>query len=104
MSLFSDLLGDIANQIANGQSSGNRAENCDWYCDECGVFMNNQPGFTVASGTWKCTACGAENDVTEDNIISDDYNDDDDDDIPEGCRACGGPYPSCMSSCPIFDD
>ena len=25
-------------------------------------------------------------------------------DIPEGCRACGGPYPSCMSSCPMFDD
>lgn len=30
--------------------------------------------------------------------------DDDDDDIPEGCRACGGPYPSCTSSCPLFDD
>ena len=24
--------------------------------------------------------------------------------IPEGCSACGGPYPSCMSSCPMYDD
>lgn len=30
--------------------------------------------------------------------------DDDDDDIPECCIACGGPYPSCMSSCSLFDD
>lgn len=29
---------------------------------------------------------------------------DDDDYIPEGCVACGGPYPSCTSSCPLFDD
>ena len=28
----------------------------------------------------------------------------DDDDIPEGCAACGGPYPSCTTSCPLFDD
>ena len=25
-------------------------------------------------------------------------------DIPEGCLACGGPYPSCKDSCPVFDD
>ena len=24
--------------------------------------------------------------------------------IPYGCRACGGPYPMCKSSCPMFDD
>ena len=24
--------------------------------------------------------------------------------IPVGCRACGGPYPMCKSSCPMFDD
>lgn len=21
---------------------------CDWYCDVCGAYMNNQSGFTVA--------------------------------------------------------
>ena len=25
-------------------------------------------------------------------------------DVPEGCRACGGPYPNCTDSCPLFDD
>lgn len=24
--------------------------------------------------------------------------------MPEGCRACGGPYPSCTTSCKLFDD
>ena len=28
----------------------------------------------------------------------------DDDHVPSGCRACGGPYPYCRDSCPIFDD
>ena len=27
-----------------------------------------------------------------------------DDDIPEGCSACGGDYPNCTTSCPLFDD
>lgn len=30
--------------------------------------------------------------------------DDDDDDIPEGCAACGGDWPRCTSSCPLYDD
>lgn len=29
---------------------------------------------------------------------------DGDDDIPEGCRACGGDYPNCKTSCPMYDD
>ena len=24
--------------------------------------------------------------------------------MPAGCRACGGPYPECRSSCPLFDE
>ena len=24
--------------------------------------------------------------------------------IPSGCKACGGPYPHCKTSCPLFDD
>ena len=30
--------------------------------------------------------------------------DDDSDSIPVGCAACGGDYPNCKSSCPMFDD
>ena len=25
-------------------------------------------------------------------------------DMPEGCKACGGPWPDCETSCSIFDD
>ena len=24
--------------------------------------------------------------------------------VPSGCAACGGPYPYCTTSCPMFDD
>lgn len=41
----------------------------DWYCDECGAYMNRQRGFTTRSGMWKCVICGYNNDVTEDNIV-----------------------------------
>lgn len=35
---------------------------------------------------------------------SEEYFDAHPEDIPEGCAACGGPYPNCTSSCPLFDD
>lgn len=66
---------------------------CDWYCDDCGAFMNEQSGFTTASDIWTCSECGSTNDVSEDNIVFDDeeeefyalqddtfYDDEDDDD------------------------
>lgn len=69
--------------------------------------MNDQPGFTTDSGRWCCRNCGYDNDVTDDNIIPDtafELAKDDEEDIPEGCAACGGPYPLCKDGCPIFDD
>lgn len=45
--------------------------NCDWYCDCCDAHLNKQSGFTAITGTWVCTECGMENDVSEDNILSD---------------------------------
>lgn len=44
----------------------------DWFCDSCDANLNRQPGFTIASGTWTCTECGAVNDVTDDNILDED--------------------------------
>lgn len=41
---------------------------CDWYCDNCDVHLNTQPGFR-AGGTWTCSECGYLNDVSTDNII-----------------------------------
>lgn len=42
----------------------------DWYCDDCGTYLNNQSGFNTISGTWKCKDCGFENDVSDNNILS----------------------------------
>ena len=42
---------------------------CDWYCDCCHKYMNDQIGFTVKGGIWTCTECGTVNDVSESNII-----------------------------------
>ena len=40
-----------------------------WFCDNCETFMNTQEGFTTKSGSWVCTKCGFDNDVTAANII-----------------------------------
>lgn len=45
-------------------------------------YLNN--GYTI------CNRCGA---VMEQGEIP-----------PAGCRACGGPYPYCKTSCKLFDD
>lgn len=41
---------------------------CDWICDVCGTFLNDQPGFS-AGDTWTCAECGSLNDVSTDNIL-----------------------------------
>ena len=72
-----------------------------WYCDVCGRKMNvieeSKNRYLVI-----CPGCGEEFCVDEnDEIINDN---DSYDDIPVGCRACGGPYPSCKISCNMFDE
>ena len=34
----------------------------------------------------------------------DDFFGSDDEGIPEGCAACGGDWPNCTTSCPLYDD
>ena len=41
----------------------------DWYCDECGGYLNWQEGFTTRLGKWKCTNCGHMNYINSDNIV-----------------------------------
>lgn len=41
----------------------------DWICDKCGAYMNDQVGFNVFGGTWRCMVCGALNDVSEANVF-----------------------------------
>lgn len=49
--------------------TGSHDGGCDWICDHCGAYLNKQRGFTIRKGTWKCTGCGALNDVSENNIL-----------------------------------
>ena len=66
MGLFDKILGHIAKHAAFDD------KDCDWYCDSCGAYMNDQSGFTALTGTWICTECGCVNDVSENNIIDTD--------------------------------
>ncbi len=53
-------------------------KDCNWTCDNCGTYMNSQPGFTTITDEWKCKKCGFINDVSVNNIV--DYYEDDFDD------------------------
>lgn len=59
-------------------------------CPQCGSYMR----YMEASNEYVCSKCG----------FYIDCDDMEDSDIPEGCAACGGPYPQCTSSCKLFDD
>lgn len=79
----------------------------DWFCDNCHSFLNAQIGFNAYCKHWKCTDCGHINKIAKSEIIFDNEDDflyESEDEIPEGCAACGGPYPYCKTSCKIFDD
>lgn len=62
-------------------------EEIDWYCDGCDAHLNRQEGFNTSTGSWECTRCGYINDVTEDNILSEEEADDL---YQEECPKCGG--------------
>ncbi len=48
------------------------------------------------------------NDQVEDIELYDEEDEEDDEydwnGVPVGCSACGGDYPNCTTSCPMFDD
>lgn len=62
MGLLDSAIGAISSDDDGG---------CDWICDSCGVYMNDQLGFNVSSGSWYCKECGSWNDVSEDNVFDD---------------------------------
>ena len=71
-----------------------------WVCDECYSAMEVER-IDCKTRVVHCPECGNSWYIdNEDEIINSSYGDD----IPECCSACGGPYPSCMTSCKIFDD
>lgn len=54
--------------------------------------------------TYICENCGREYSEDELDDLTTYVTFDDPDDMPSGCKACGGPYPSCKTSCKLFDD
>ena len=54
-------------------------------CPDCGEKMYFE------GGNWCCHECGL-------TLLEGDV-----DGVPEGCVACGGDYPNCKDSCPMFD-
>lgn len=69
-------------------------------CPYCGSELEK-----LRDGRYYCDTC--DDTFDEEDILwrdEDDNQDDAEDYIPEGCLACGGPYPNCKTSCKIFDD
>ena len=40
----------------------------DWFCDNCGTHLNNQPNFDDRKYIWKCKKCGYKNSISAANI------------------------------------
>jgi len=59
-------------------------------CRECDTVME----YSAKLERFKCPMCDKE--IEEDDL--EDYSD-----VPFGCQTCGGPYPSCTTSCKMFD-
>jgi len=81
----------------------------DWFCDECHEYLNTQIGFDAYCGYWTCLSCGNSNKIGKSEIIFDNlenfpFGSNEAEEPPVGCRACGGPYPNCMTSCSLFDN
>ena len=57
-------------------------------CEVCGGKLFYEGKNEWGEDIWECPNCL----------------DEAEDDMPEGCSACGGPYPDCISSCEMFDD
>ena len=76
-------------------------------CNECGAIMDR-----VDDEVYACPSCGWSVDVMDYEYESEDDEEWTEETLnmfggdvpPEGCRACGGPYPQCMTSCKLFDD
>lgn len=88
MGLFGKILGNI---ISTANSLDDNTP--DIKCPECGTKMN------IILNIAKCPKCGRNFDWQ-----NDDDEEWDGEGMPPGCAACGGPYPDCTDSCPLFDD
>lgn len=79
---------------------------CPPNCPECGTQMQ----FSFSAEVFQCPSCSftVGKDIGEDMVYSDDDYDDiydePDEELPDVCKNCGGPYPSCTSGCKLIDE
>lgn len=85
-------------------------------CNKCGAVMNRREDPEGGCDIYTCPSCGWEidemdyeyEDGDEMELVLDERGEDclifKNDMPPAGCRACGGPYPYCKTSCKMFDD
>lgn len=81
-------------------------------CNHCGALMDRKDSKSGGYRIYICPSCGWEVDEFDYEYESGEYEEYaaetlgvyDGDVPPVGCRACGGPYPDCISSCKVFDD
>ena len=81
-------------------------------CNECGALMDHKDDPSGIGYVYDCPSCDYVIDTME---YEYDWGDEErewtspvleayDGDVPSaGCRACGGPYPQCKTSCKLFD-
>ncbi len=50
--------------VYNGEQTGDRFPDINWYCDRCGALLNRQEGFDDHHNSWKCLKCGYENRIS----------------------------------------
>lgn len=81
-------------------------------CNKCGAIMDRKEAPKGGNDIYACPSCDWSVDVMEY-----EYEDSEEEELteevlkaykgdvpPAGCRACGGPYPQCKTSCKMFDD
>lgn len=45
----------------------------DWYCDNCGAYLNDQRGFDGEYGIFTCKQCGYDNRIDATQIVDLDF-------------------------------
>lgn len=65
-------------------------------CPECGGRLG------LLNGYYKCRDCDFEI-PEEEMMVASVFGDDEPAEMSEACAACGGDFPNCMDSCPLYD-
>lgn len=85
-------------------------------CNECGAVMDLKRDPAGGCDIYVCPSCGWEVDESQYEyesgdpyeLVEDERGDSylipKNDMPPDGCRACGGPYPYCKPDCKMYDD